>query len=217
MAVKLPNGSTVYVATGLAAAKAFTAASNAAVCQITCANHGLANGDYVVLESGWARLNQSVFLVEGVDSGSFKLKDTDTSNTKAFPANQGRGSFRKVNGWKLIRQIAEFEASGGEQQFADANFLEDLTQRQIPTEKSARVLTIRVGYDPDMKEDLKALETAAVSQEDCPLRLNLISGGQILYNGYPSYDGALKIVRGEMMTATFTLALSGEPVRIDRV
>ncbi|WP_250578834.1 hypothetical protein [Neisseria subflava] len=63
MAVTLANGSIVQIATGLAAEKKITAISNAEEAVATCAAHGLVNGDYVVIISGWGGLNERVFRV----------------------------------------------------------------------------------------------------------------------------------------------------------
>ena len=117
MAVTLANGSIVQIATGLAAEKKITAISNAEEAVATCTAHGLVNGDYVVIVSGWGGLNERVFRVTSVDANSFKLDGIDTRDLNKYPAGSGAGSCQKVSSWQQITQIMELSSEGGDQQF----------------------------------------------------------------------------------------------------
>ena len=125
MAVKLPNGATVHIATALAAEKKVTVATNAAECVLTVTGHGFANGDLVLFKSGWGKLNERVFQIGDVKTDTFKLTGIDTSNADEFPAGSGIGAVQKITDWVQVSQIVEFSTSGGEQQYVDFGFLED--------------------------------------------------------------------------------------------
>ena len=117
MAVNLANGSIFQIATKMAAEKKVTAISNAAEAVCTATAHGLQNGDYVALLSGWSVLNERVFRVTSVDANSFKLDGIDTRDENKFPAGSGAGGFQKIEEWQQISQIMEVSSSGGEQNF----------------------------------------------------------------------------------------------------
>ena len=96
MAVKITNGSIVHIASGKAAAKNVTAATNAAEAVLTVAAHGLTAGDYVVVTSGWGSLNGRVFRVKAADTGTVTLEGADTTNTDKYPAGGGVGKIEKI-------------------------------------------------------------------------------------------------------------------------
>lgn len=208
MAVKLPNGATVHIATALAAAKNVTAATNAAEAVLTSTAHGLANGDFVLLKSGWGKLNERVFQVGGVATDTFKLAGIDTTNTDNFPAGSGGGTVQKITGWTNISQIIEFSTSGGEQQYVDFGFLEDDYEQQIPSTQSAMSISIKIADDPNL-DGYKAAVKASDAGTQTPLKIVLKGGGQIVYNGYPSLNKTPEMTRNQLMAVTLSYAVSG--------
>ena len=209
MAVKLPNGATVHIATALAAAKNITVATNAAEAVLTATAHGLANGDFIVLSSGWGAAAGRVFKVAGVNTDTFKLTGFDTSNVDKFPEGGGIGSFQKITAWQEINQITEVTTSGGEQQFVDFGFLADDFDRQLPSTKSAASLSITIADDPT-QAGYKAVAKASDAGGETPLRVNLKEGGVIVYNGYPSLNKTPTLTRNQIMAVTLSYALSGQ-------
>lgn len=214
MAYKLPNGSTVHLATGFAAEKTATAVSNAAEAVVTSASHGLADGDWIVLQSGWAKLDGRVFAVTGIESGSFKLKGIDTADTAAFPAGAGTGRFRKITTWQRLPQVLEPQASGGEAQYATVEFLEDDTPRQIPTGKSPQTITFRLADDPKQPW-YAAAKKADESKTQTPLRWDLADGSKIAFNGFFSMSDMPNLTRNEIMSLQVSYAVNGMAVRIN--
>lgn len=216
MASFFPDGSTVHIATGLAAVKNITVITNANPAVCTSAAHGFANGDVIVLSCGWGDLDERVFRIGGVAADTFQLVGVDTRDTKKFPTGQGAsssvGSCRKVNAFTQIRQIAELTTSGGEQQFGNFSYLEEKTERQMPTTRSPRSIQFKIGDDPTMA-GYKAAKTASDSAEMFPLRIDLPAGGQIYFNGYASLNEMPSMAKGQLMTVDFNYAVSGEPVR----
>ena len=212
MAVKLPNGATVHIASGFAAFKEVTAITNATEAVVTAAGHGLNDGDFVLLRSGWGKLNERVFQIGGKTNDTFKLVGVDTSDTDAFPAGGGTGRVNKITVWTQIPQIIEFSTSGGEQQFVDFGFLEDDYEQQIPSTQSALSITVKIADDPSLP-GYKAVVKASDAGGKTPLRLVLKGGGQIVYNGYPSLNKTPEMTRNQIMAVTLAYAVSGPAAR----
>lgn len=216
MASYFPDGSTVHIATGLAAVKNITAISNANPAVCTSAAHGLANGDVIVLSCGWSDLDERVFRIANVANDTFQLVGADTRDTRKYPAGQGAsatvGSCRKVNSFTEIRQIAELTTQGGEQQYANFGYLGEKNERQMPTTRSPRSIQFKIGDDPSLA-GYKAAKAASDSAEMFPLRIDLVNGGQIYFNGHASLNEMPSLSRGQLMTVDFNYAVAGEPTR----
>ena len=196
MAVKLPNGATVHIATALAAEKKVTVATNAAECVLTVTGHGFANGDLVLFKSGWGKLNERVFQIGDV-------------NADEFPAGSGIGAVQKITDWVQVSQIVEFSTSGGEQQYVDFGFLEDDFDQQIPSTKSAMSMSIKIADDTSLP-GYKAAAKCSDKGGKWPLKVVLKGGGLICYNGYPSMNKTPELVRNQVMAVTLSYAISGE-------
>ncbi|BEQ17877.1 phage tail protein [Neisseria meningitidis] len=209
MAVKLPNGATVHIATALAAEKKATVATNAAECVLTVAGHGFANGDLVLFKSGWGKLNERVFQIGDVKADTFKLTGIDTSNADEFPAGSGIGAVQKITDWVQVSQIVEFSTSGGEQQYVDFGFLEDDFDQRIPSTKSAMSMSIKIADDTSLS-GYKAAAKCSDKGGKWPLKVVLKGGGLICYNGYPSMNKTPELVRNQVMAVTLSYAISGE-------
>lgn len=209
MAVKLPNGATVHIATALSAEKKVTVATNATACVLTAAGHGLANGDLVLFKSGWGKLNERVFQIDDVKTDTFKLVGIDTSNADEFPAGSGIGTVQKITDWVQVSQIVEFSTSGGEQQYVDFGFLEDDFDQQIPSTKSAMSMSIKIADDTSLP-GYKAAAKCSDKGGKWPLKVVLKGGGLICYNGYPSMNKTPELVRNQVMAVTLSYAISGE-------
>lgn len=209
MAVKLPNGATVHIATALAAEKKVTVATNATGCVLTATGHGLATGDLVLFKSGWGKLNERVFQVDDVKTDTFKLIGIDTSNVDEFPAGSGIGAVQKITDWVQVSQIVEFSTSGGEQQYVDFGFLEDDFDQQIPSTKSAMSMSIKIADDTSLP-GYKAAAKCSDKGGKWPLKVVLKGGGLICYNGYPSMNKTPELVRNQVMAVTLSYAISGE-------
>lgn len=147
-------GLTLAIASAYASSLPFTAASNATETVLSMASTtGLAAGDYVEVTSAWSLLDQRIARIKTVvASTSITLELIDTSDTSKFPAAGGVGAsagVRKISTWTQITQLtSNLQTSGGEQQFADVTEISDLTQRQIPTTRSAVTMTAPVYFDP---------------------------------------------------------------------
>jgi hypothetical protein len=213
MAVRVPNGSLVYMASGYGAVKTMTALTNASEGVATLeASHGVVEGDFIEVTSGWSRLNDKIVRADSVSTNDVTLEDINTSSTTIFPAGSGTGSVREISGWTQITQILSSSSTGGEQQFLEYQFLESDAQTRIPTVKTAGGLTFTVGDDPTLAGYI-ALETANDDRLKRAFRIILPSGAIILYNAYVSLNKTPSLTVNEIMACEVTLSFLAEPVR----
>lgn len=207
MAVRLSNGSLVHIGSAYAAAKTVTAISNASEAVVTCAAHGLTTGDYIVLTSGWTRLNERTFRVTSVTSGSFKLDGIDTTDVNIYASGSGIGEFKKVTTWTQVQQILEITSSGGEQQFVDYQFLEADAAVRIPTFKSPVQMTFSIADDPTLT-GYQALKTANDDRDPRAFRVTLANGGKLAGNAYLSLSPTPSLTVNEVMAVQATATLT---------
>ena len=151
MAFALPNGSRVYVQKSKDTALEFETISNAkeAVAALK-ANHGLVVGDEVIITSGWSKINNAVAKVTKVNNTDVTLGNINTSDTKSFPEGEGKGTLTKISAWERLPQVKEVSTEGGEQQFTQIQFLDDDTERQLPTIKSAKSKSFTIAHDSSL-------------------------------------------------------------------
>lgn len=203
-----PNGTTFSVSTAFSAAVPVTAVSNAAP-PVASAVAPPADGTVGLIASGWAALNDRVAKSTGMVAGtSFELEGLDTTDTVKYPAGQGAGTFTPVSTWVQLSQVTNVQKSGGTQQFYKWQYAEDpsSTQKQRPTFKDAKTLTLTLDYDPALAW-YDALTKADASQEIVVLKAVLPSGDTLYYAVYPSFDAdpSMDLNKNMENTATFSL------------
>jgi hypothetical protein len=213
MAVKLPNGTVIAIASGYGVLKAMTAVTNANPGVATLeASHGVLLNDIMEVTSGWSRLTDRIVRAGVVTTNNVELLGIDTLSTTAFPAGSGVGSVREITGWTNLSQILESSTSGGEQQFLDYQFLEADSQKRIPTFKNPFGLAFTIADDPDLAGQI----LASVANDDRlprAVRATLPDGSFIFYNGYISANKTPTLTVNELMAIPITLSLLNEPVR----
>src|SRR5690606_28271254 len=96
MAVQLPDGSLVSLATEYGEEIAVTAVTNAKKAVITLTTgHGIQEGDLFVLHSGWSGIHNRVFRADLVSADEVTV-NADTTNTRRFKAGGGVGGVRVI-------------------------------------------------------------------------------------------------------------------------
>lgn len=206
MSVKLPNGSIISIASTYAAAKTVTVATNASECVMTSTTHGFSNGDILEITSGWSRLNGRLARVKSSTTDTFALEGIDTSDTSRFPAGSGIGTVRKITAWTQLSQVTEFAKQGGEQQFATYSFLEDDTERQIPTQKSAESFTMSLGDDQSLPW-YAVLDAADQDRLQRGLKIALPSGAVIYADAFATMNRTPSMTKNEVMVLSATFSL----------
>lgn len=212
MSVSLPNGAIVAIASGYGSPITTTAVSNANPGVATATAHGLADGDFVEVTSGWSRLTEKIVRVDSAATNTFALEGINTTSTTIYPAGSGTGSVREITGWTQLAQILDSSSTGGEQQFTEYQFLEADAQKRIPTFKSAAGITLTVADDPTLAGYVLAKE-ANDDREPRAVRITLPNGGILLYNAYISLSVIPSLTVNEVMGVEVTLSLLSEPVR----
>ena len=212
MAVSLPNGVVLALATTYASSQVVSAVTSASEAVATATGHTLVNGDLVEFTSGWSKANGRIFRVKGVATNTFTLEGLDTTNPNLFPTGSGAGSVRKITGWTQISQVLESTSQGGEQQFANYSFLENDFQSQIPTETSAQSISVSIADDPALA-GYQALRAANGTKVAVGLRATLPSGSLILYNAYVGFDETPSMTKGQVMACKASFSLVNRPVR----
>lgn len=212
MAVSLPNGSTVAIASGYNAAKTISAITNANPGVATSTAHGYADGTYLEITSGWSKLTDRIVRVDNSATNAFDLEGINTTSTSLFPAAGGAGTARDITGWTQLAQITNSTSEGGEQQFLTYQFLESDSEKRIPTTKSAAGITFTVADDPALPGYILA-KAANDDRLARAILVTLSNGQKLLYNAYVSLSVIPSLTVNELMTVEVTLSLLGEPVR----
>lgn len=213
MAVALPNGSIVSIASGYGVAKTMSAVSNATEAVATLeASHGVIVGDFIEVTSGWSRLNKRVVRASAVATNDVTLDDINTSSTSLYPAGSGTGTVREISGWTQLSQILSSASTGGEQQFATYQLLEADSEVRIPTSKSAAGITFTIADDPTLAGYILA-KTANDDRDPRAVKIVLANGAILLYNAYISLSVIPSLTVNEPMSIQVTLSLLSEPTR----
>lgn len=204
-ASSFPNGTIFSIGSAYGAAKVISDISNTNPGVASSTGHGFEDGNILVLTSGWPMLNGAVIRVDGAVTDAFDIEGFDASNTTLFPDGGGAGTAREVTTWVPLSQVTDVQPSGGEQQFYQWQYLEERAQRQRPTFKNARSLTITADYDPDLPWHAALL---AADQLGTPhaIRAALPNGAVILYNMYVAYDGEPSFVKNQNQQVTVSLS-----------
>lgn len=213
MGSRFINGAKYAVSTSLAAAVAISALSNANPAVATAAAIP-ANGDIVVIDSGWTELAGVAARVSGAAGGSFQLEEVDTSDTVRFPPGEGIGTYQIAADFVSLSQVRNVEVTGGEQNFFNYQYVDDPSsqQRQKPTSKNPQTTTITLDYDPNLAwyDALIELDRKRVP---VVLRETLPGGDVIYYHGYLSFQKNPTKTVNENMTVIATFSMLQDPIR----
>lgn len=212
-AISLPNGALVAIASGYGSAKTMSALTNADPGVATLpTGHGVANGDFIEVTSGWSRLTDKIVRAVSVVAQAVGLEGIDTTLTTIYPAGEGTGSVREITGWTQLQQILQSTSQGGEQNFLEYQLLEADAAKRIPTFKSPAGLTFSIADDPS----LAGYQLASEANDDRlqrAVKITLPNGAIILYNAYISLNKTPSLTVNEIMAVEVTLSLLNEPVR----
>lgn len=212
MSVILPKNIQIALATTFGTAVPLTAISNASPGVASSIAHGLLDGALGRVTSGWSRLNDRVVRVAGKTNDAFNLEGIDTSSTTLYPAAAGAGTFTPITAWTPIIQVLEVTANGGEQNFANYEFMEDDQDVQIPDRISAMSLALTIADDPTLAGYI-ALKAAHEGTAVRPVRITLSNGSKLFYNGYVSFNETPTMTKGQVMAVRAQISLTSRLVR----
>jgi hypothetical protein len=212
VAVSLPNGSIISIGSAVGSAQATTVLTNASVCVVTCTAHGYADGDIVIVVSGWSRINGKAFRVDNKTDNTFELEGLDTTSTTIYPPGSGLGTVQEVTTFTQMAQVLSTSSTGGEQRFLTYQFLEADNEVEIPTIKSGGGFNFELGDDPSLPG-----YTAVVAANDdrvarC-LRVTLANNSKLYYVGYVSINKTPTMEVNTLMRLAGSVRFLNEPVR----
>jgi hypothetical protein len=213
MAVSLPNGAIVAIASAYGASKTMSALTNANPGVATLeAAHGVATGDYIEVTSGWSRLTNKIVKAGTVSTNDVPLSGIDTTLTSIYPALGGTGTVREITTWTQVAQVLTSQSQGGEQQFLTYQFLESDAEKRIPTTKSAGGWNISIADDATQAGYIE-LEKANDDRLPRALKITLPSGAVLVYNAYVSINKTPTLTVNEIMACEVTFSFLAEPTR----
>lgn len=213
MAVRLPNGATVSIASAYGTVRNMTALSNANPGVATLeASHGVATGEIIEVTSGWAALSGRIVRAGTVATNDVPLLGINTTSTTKYPAGAGTGTVREISTWQQITQVLESTTSGGEQQFSEYSFLESDATYQIPTRKSPSALSLVIGDDASLPH-YAILEAADDDRIPRAIRIVLPGGSTIFYNCYVTLNRTPTLTKDQIMGLQVTLSQVAEATR----
>lgn len=213
MAVSLPNGALVAIASGYGSVKAISAISNANPAVATLeASHGIVDGDIFEVTSGWSRMTDKIIRADNVSVNDVEFEGQNTLLTSIYPAGSGIGTIREITGWTQLSQILTSGSNGGEQQFLEYQFLEADAKKRMPTYKNPTGISFSIADDPT----LAGYILAGVANDDRlprAVRITLPGGSKLYYNCYISLNRTPSLTVNELMACEVTLSMLAEPVR----
>ncbi len=213
MAVKLPNGARLEIASQYGSAKTISAVSNAAEAVATSASHGFTAGTILAITSGWSKLTGRIVRVGAAPAaGTFNMEGINSANTSLYPAGQGAGDATPITGWTAIAQVLEFGMSGGDAQFVNYQFLEEDDEKQVPGGNSAASINVKIADDPTLA-CYAVLRAAAESKAPTALALVMRDGSRLYYNCYVSFNETPELSKGNVNAVKASFSLLAKPVR----
>lgn len=213
MAVYLPNGATIAIGSVYATAKNVTALTNATEAVATAeASHGFIVGDIGRIVSGWSKLDGRVTRIKTVSTNDLTYEGINTVDTTRYPAGTGIGTLQEVSTFVQVTQVLEATTQGGDQQFTTYSFLEDSTERQIPTNKSAQSLSLTIADDVTLPH-YAVLDAADEDRLPRVVRIALSGGSKLYYQAYVTLNKTPTLTKNEVMGLNVTISLVADPVR----
>jgi hypothetical protein len=213
MAITLSTGSIIAIASTHGSSKTMSAITNAAEAVATLeGSHGISQGDYFEVTSGWDRLNGRIVRAKSVNVNDVTLEGIDTSNTTKYPTGTGTGSVREITAWANLSQIQTVEPGGGEQQYVDTTTIVDQTQKQIPTTRAPVTVTMTF-FDDATLSWYATVRAASESSTATGVRYTFPNGSILVANAYWSLQTTPSIGSNAPLTAKIDLSYAAEPTR----
>ena len=210
---QVPTGSTFYIGSTIAAAKTTTIVTNASEAVVTSATHGYSNGDFVIMYSGWGRLNKRAFRIKSVTTDTFVLEGCDTSSTTYFPAGTGIGTCQKVSAFTQITSVMSPSTSGGEPKTVNYKFIESEIEYSINDGFSATSYTLDLDADSIGTAGYTALKTLTDVQTDTILKVVTRSGSILLVPCTVALNEAVNFSDGQINRVKSTFNGNNRAVR----
>jgi hypothetical protein len=209
MALTLPNGSQIAIASTYGASKTMSAITNADPGVATLATgHSVIVNDILEVTSGWEDLEGRIVRASVVATDDITFEGVDTSSTTIYPAGSGTGSVREITAWTNVTQILNTQGASGEQQYFEYQLLSARRQGRIPTVRGASSLELSLADDTSQSW-YAVVKAASDTNTPTAMRVTLPNGAKIYYNGYWSLSDVPEMTVNQAMTLACSFSLSG--------
>lgn len=204
------NGAKYKFSTVLSAPIPITAITNAAPPVITAGTMPT-NDEIIILESGWSDLNDTATYSDTLGN----LFELDTTDVSAFPPGLSAGSYRAASGWVSLSQITAIAQTGGDSNTFNWAYIDERSrkQRSKPTDKNPLELTFTMDRDPSLAW-MDALDKMDKAQQLVVMVETLITGEQLIYTGFVSFNKSPTRTRNQNMQVTAKFSINSEVVAI---
>lgn len=209
--VYIPAGSRIFMQSAAAASQAIE--------DITAANPGVVNyvgtdptdNSYVAFTDmvGMTQLEDALVKVTNVNTteDTFEMKDQDTIGYDAFVS----GNMTPVTLDTEIRVASGMTMSGGEQEFADFQYLWDKLKRKKPSTQTPVDVGIPCIWDPQDPSMIAVRKAADLSTQQA-FKILFPGGLEILFYGYIGASGLPNVGDlGSVVTTNITIAVATRP------
>lgn len=201
---RLPTGTIHSVATVLGAEKNITVVTNASEAVCTSTAHGFANGDIVLIKSGWSRLNLRAFRIKSVTTDTFVLEGGNTSNTDLYSPGSGTGSVQKVTTWVDLDKTMNHSSSGGDPKNVNIKFIESEVEIVLSDGFNAVTRTFEMDADMIGTPAYTALVTLSDTDAFTIVRRRSKSGAISLIPAKVAFNQEENLTEGQIITVTGT-------------
>jgi hypothetical protein len=212
VAYQFPEGSRFQFSTTFATAKTISAMTNANPTVCTSTAHGYADGDEILLTSGWEDATDTVWRADQLTADTFSLLGLDTTSTSFYPAGSGaNSSAQRITGWTDIPQVLTIATSGGDARFTTISPLAKRNAINVPTGFNPTTITLTLGHDPSLPAYATMLNISrALSKVAFKM---VISGGGTTYGfGYMSVSEAPSLNVNQANTVQAAITLLGRSI-----
>lgn len=189
------------VQTTIDSVKTVTAITKANPAVVSCASHGYANGDVVILTDveGMVEVNNLVARVANQASGTFELEGVNSTNFGTFVS----GEVAEVTAFTTVTQATGVDFGAGSAEEIDMTTLIDSTRRVEDGILSLPQITVNLLADPPATAQA-VIETAAYAKTVLAFRATTKGGRIRLWAGTPSTIGESVSVNSPI-TGSFTI------------
>jgi len=210
---QLPTGSTYNIASTIAASKVTTIVTNATEAVVTSTTHGYSNGDFVIMTSGWGRLNKRAFRIKSVTTDTFVLEGCNTTNTNFFSSGAGVGTVSKVSAFTQITQVMNPSSSGGDAKQVTYKYIESDVEYSINDGFTAVTYGMELDADSIGTAGYTALQTLTDVQTDTVLKITTRSGSINLIPCTVALNETPLMTEGQINRVKVSINGNNRPVR----
>lgn len=211
MSTIVADGSILSIASTYGTSVVMSAITNATEAVATLgAGHAVVVGDFLEVSSAWPDLDGKILRVKTVATNDVTLEGFNTTDVTKFPAAGGAGTIKRITAWANLGQITDIDTTGGDQQYYQFQYLNQLQSQQVPIGKSPIVMSLMMADDITLAQ-MAILRTAEQSGSPKGMRIVFRNATRTLANGYWSMAYMPKIKIGEANKRAIGFSLSALP------